>query len=87
MEPKYARRMDVVICTLLRRFYNEYNAELGYLTHDKRRTLGSNAFKAAETLGQQVSDLKLATDELTTASRRTQVLGIDLDLVDHVFVK
>ena len=84
MEPKYRHRMDVVICTLLRRFCNEYIAEVGYLTHDKRRTLGSNAFKAAEALGQQVSDLKLAKDELNTQSKRTQVL-YQLDLVDHVF--
>ena len=87
MEAKYARRMVVVICTLLRKFWNEYDAEVGYLTHDKRRTLGSEAFKAAATMGQNVSALKLATDELTTASRRTQVLGIDLNLVNQVYAQ
>ena len=84
LKSKYRNRMAVVVCTLLQRFSNEYNAEVGYITHDRRRVLQSKAFKAADALGQQVSGLRLAKDEGYTSAIRTQVLGNQLNLPNYV---
>ena len=86
LKQAYLDRMDVVICTLLQRFWDEYIAEVGYLTHDRKRVLRSKAFESAEKLSEQVSSAKLAKDQLDTQNIRTQVLH-QLDLVDYVFVK
>jgi len=84
LKQKYQDRMAVVICTLLQRFWNEYIAEVGYLTNDRRRIVRSNAFNAAEALGKQVSDLQLAKDEKRTLANRQQVLGTQLGLANYV---
>jgi hypothetical protein len=86
LEQGYRDRIDVVICTLLQRFSDEYLAEVGYFTNDRKRVLRSKAFESAEKLSEQVSSAKLATDQLDTQNSRTQVLH-QLDLVDYVFVK
>lgn len=84
LKRKYQVRLTVVICTLLRRFRNEYIAEVGYLTNDRGRIVQSHAFNAAVALGRQVSDLRLAKDELNTQPQRHQVLGVQLQLPHHV---
>jgi hypothetical protein len=84
LKQKYQDRMNVVICTLLKKFWNEYIAEVGYLTHDRRRILGSNAFKAAEALNIQVSSLQLAKDEGKTLKNRQRILGTQLSLAKYV---
>ena len=84
LKSKYRNRMAVVICTLLQKFWNEYIAEVGYLTYDRDRILQSNAFKAAGALGQQVTNLRLAKDELNTLANRQQVLGTQLNLANYV---
>ena len=86
LKQKYQDRMDVVICTLLKKFWNEYIAEVGYLTHDRGRILGSNAFKAAEALNIQVSSLQLAKDEGKTLKNRQRILGTQLSLAKYVTV-
>lgn len=84
LDSKYRRRLNIVICTLLRQFWSAYIAEVGYITNDRARVTRSDAFKAAMALGQQVSNLKLYKDGKTQAQNRQQLLGIQLNLPNYV---
>jgi|tagenome__1003787_1003787.scaffolds.fasta_scaffold20968258_2 hypothetical protein len=84
LKSKYANRLAVVICTLLQRFWNEYIAEVGYLTYDRGRILGSKAFDTTETLALQVSAARIAKDEGHTLGVRQEVLGNKLNLANYV---